>query len=101
MKTAVWRPRLAQPHPIRRFIAVSALTALAIVVIGIVGFGVTTFRTDYAIVFLPMVIYCFLRIEAVGTREPYTVYRTSDPKAVRRTHWYYNNATLPSAVPCV
>ncbi len=62
-----WRSRLAERHPIRRFVAVSALAGLAIVLVGIIGFGVTTFRTDYAIVFLPMVIYCFLRIEAVGT----------------------------------
>ncbi len=62
-----WRRKLKEPHPIRKLLAVSALAALAIVLVGIFGFGVTTFRTNYAAVFLPMVIYCFLRIEAVGT----------------------------------
>ncbi len=62
-----WRRKLSEPHPVRRLLSVAALAALAIVLVGIFGFGVTTFRTDYAIVFLPMVIYCFLRVEAVGT----------------------------------
>ncbi len=63
-----WWRRTPNARPVQRLLALSLLGALAIVLVGILVFGVSTFRTDYAAIFLLAPIYFFLRVEAVADR---------------------------------
>ncbi len=62
---AFWQ-RLPEPQPVRRFLTLSILAMLAVIVASFLVLGVTTFRTHYAVLFLLAPLWAFLRVQALA-----------------------------------
>jgi hypothetical protein len=85
--------RLDWPEPdalrYKRLFERFALAGLAIMVIGVVGFGVSQLRPHYLFIFLPLPIYFFLRVRQA---------RATRPTALARGMTWYPRAAVFMAV---